>query len=192
MLTFKCFFVLYFLSWLFVKISFFIHDRFASCCFQSSVNALVTLYVQFLCSDWSKFDRWVYAENCSILKLVYCDSWSWQSFVSTCGVFNCLFLLDVRNEIQLQSRVFCYSWLVCLLGFWLRNTSPVKVGNPISDGIDSFSFFTLLDWKVWSDVASRSYLSNYCICVCFFIYLIMSNFMKPSAVYEAIVYACLN
>ena len=100
MLTFKCFFVLYFLSWLFVKISF-LHDRFASCCFQSSVNALVTLHVQFLCSDWSKFDRRAYAENlCSILKLVYCDNWSWQSLVSTCDVFNCLFLLDVRNEIS--------------------------------------------------------------------------------------------
>ena len=99
-------------------------------------HALVTLYVQFLCSDWSKFDRWVHAENlCSILKLVYFDSWSWQSFVSTCDVFNCLFPLDVQNEIQLLSRVFCYSWLVCLLGFWLRNASLVKVGNPISDGI---------------------------------------------------------
>ena len=87
-------------------------------------NALVTLYVHFLCSDWSKFDRWVHADNlCSILKLVYFDSWSWQSFVSTCDAFNCLFLLDVQNEIQLLSRVFCYSWLVCLVGFWLRNTS---------------------------------------------------------------------
>ena len=83
-----------------------------------------------------KFDRWVQAENsCSILKLVYFDSWNWQSFVSTCDVFNCLFPLNVQNEIQLLSRVFCYSWLVCLLGFWLRNTSLVKVGNPISDGI---------------------------------------------------------
>ena len=51
-------------------------------------HALVTLYVQFLCSNWSKFDRWVHAENLfSILKLVYFDSWSWQSFVSTCDVF---------------------------------------------------------------------------------------------------------
>ena len=92
---------------------------------------------QFLCSrDWSRLDRWVHAENvCSILKLVYFDSWSWQSFVSTCDVFNCLFPLDVQNEIQLLSRVFCYSWLVCLLGFWLRNASLTKVGNPISDGI---------------------------------------------------------
>ena len=33
------------------------------------------------------------------------------------------------------SRVFCYLWLVCLLGFWFRNASLVKLGNPISDGI---------------------------------------------------------
>ena len=66
-----------------------------------------------------------------------------QSFVSTCDVFNCLFPLDVQNEIQLLSGVFCYSWLVCLLGFWLRNTSLVKVGNPLSDGI--VFVFTLLN-----------------------------------------------
>ena len=91
-------------------------------------HALVTLYVQFLYSDWSKFDRWVHAEKlCSILKVVYFDSWSWQSFVPTCDVFNCLFPLDVQNEMQLLSRVFCYSWLVCLLAFWLRNASLVKI-----------------------------------------------------------------
>ena len=81
-------------------------------------HSLVTIYVQFLCSDWSKFDRRVHAENlCSILKLVYFDSWSWQSFESTCDVFNCLFPLDIQNEIQLLSRVFCYSWLVFFIGF---------------------------------------------------------------------------
>ena len=54
-------------------------------------HALVTLYVQFLCSDWSKVNRWVHAENlCSILNLVYFASWRWQSFVSTCNVFDCL------------------------------------------------------------------------------------------------------
>ena len=38
-------------------------------------HAFVTLYVHFLCSDWSKFDRWVHAENLfSILNLVYFDS----------------------------------------------------------------------------------------------------------------------
>ena len=99
-------------------------------------HVLVTLHVQFLCSDWLKFDRWVQAENlCSILKVVYFDSWGWQSFESTCDVFNCLFPLDVQNEIQLLSRVLSYSWLVCLLGFWLKNASLVKADNPISDGI---------------------------------------------------------
>ena len=54
--------------------------------FSHHSHALVTPHVQFLCYDWSKFDRWVHAENvCSILKLVYFDSWSWQSFVSTSG-----------------------------------------------------------------------------------------------------------
>ena len=148
--------------------------------FANHGHALVTLYFQFLCSDWSKFDRWVHAENlCSILKLVYFDSWSWQSFVSTCDVFNCLFPLSVQSEIQLLSRVFCYSWLVCLLGFWLRNTSLVKVGNPISDGI---VFVFHLAWCVrglkslkrfWPYLivfsASRKVsLSNYCIWCLFF------------------------
>ena len=104
-------------------------------------HALVTFYVQFLCSNLSKFDRWVE----SILKLVYFDRWSWQSFVSISDGFNCLFLLGVQNEIQLLSRVLRYSWLVCLLGFWLRNTLLVKVGNPISDGI---VFFFHLAWCV--------------------------------------------
>ena len=59
--------------------------------------------------------------------------------------------LDVQNEMHLTSRVFCYSWLVCLfvcinnktakrkatwglLGLWPGNVSLVIVGNPISDG----------------------------------------------------------
>ena len=104
--------------------------------FSHQGHALVTLYVQFLRSDWSKFDRWAHAENlCSILNLVYFDSWGWQSCLSTCDVFYCLFPLDVQNEIQLLSRVFSYSWLRCLLVFWLRDASLVKVGNSISDGI---------------------------------------------------------
>ena len=101
-------------------------------------HALVTLYVQFLCSDWSKFDRWVYAKNlCSILNLVYFDSRSWQRFVSTCGVFNCLLPLDVRNEIQLLAAIRSLLLFIASLfiGCLVENTSLVKVGNPISDGI---------------------------------------------------------
>ena len=61
-------------------------------------HALVTLYVQFLCSDWSKFDRWVHAENlCSILKVVYFDRWRWQSFVSTLTWDQALFSFRFEN-----------------------------------------------------------------------------------------------
>ena len=54
--------------------------------------------------------------------------------MSSCNVLNCLFLLGVQNEIQLLSRLFCNSWLVCLLRFLLTK-SPLVIGNPISDGI---------------------------------------------------------
>ena len=68
---------------------------------------------------------------------LFTDSWSWQSFVSSCDVLNCLFLPGVQNEIQLLSRLFCNSWLVCLLRFMLTNAPVVNkvIGNPISDGI---------------------------------------------------------
>ena len=78
-----------------------------------------------LCSDWSKFDKWVHAENlCSILKLGNFDSWSWQSFVSNWDVFS--------------FSTGCTKWntaAITLLGFWLTNVPLVKVGNPISDSI---------------------------------------------------------
>ena len=67
---------------------------------------------------------------CSILKLAYFDSWSWQSFMSTCDVFNFLFPLDVQNEIQLLSRVFCYSRLVCYWVFGCEMRRLTKSENP--------------------------------------------------------------
>ena len=76
------------------------------------------------------------------MRKIYAASWNLftltadpDSLVSTCDVFNCLFPPDVQNEIQLLSRVFCYLRLVCLLFFWLRHASPVKIGNLISDVI---------------------------------------------------------
>ena len=50
-----------------------------------------------------------------------------------------------KMKFTCYQEVLCYSWLVCLLGFWLRNMSLVKVGNTISDGI-VFSFH--LAWCV--------------------------------------------
>jgi len=79
-----------------------------------------------------KFMRKIYAASWILFTLT---AEADRVFGSTCDVFNCLFPLNVQNEIQLLSRIFLYSWMVCLLGFWLRNTSLVKVENPISDGI---------------------------------------------------------
>ena len=60
-------------------------------------HALVTLYVQFLCSYWSKFDRWVHAQNlCSILnqeREVQRLLQSW--FKTTCIVFITIFWLAI-------------------------------------------------------------------------------------------------
>ena len=62
-----------------------------------------------------------------------------DSFVSPCDVLIIFFYLMYKmktNEIQLLSRLFCNSWLACLLRFLLTNAPLVKViGNPISDGI---------------------------------------------------------
>ena len=68
-----------------------------------------------------------------------------RSFVSTRDVFNCLFPLDVQNEIQLLSRVFCYSWLlVCLLNFLVEKCAACQRRK--SDfGWHRFCFLTLLD-----------------------------------------------
>ena len=74
----------------------------------------------------------IYAASGNLLT----DSWSLQSFVSSCDVLSFLFLLGEQNEIQLLSRLFRNSWLICLLRFLLTNAPLVKViGNPISDGI---------------------------------------------------------
>ena len=65
--------------------------------------------------------------------------------MSSCDVLNGFFLLGVQNEIQLLSRLFCNSWLVCLLRFMLTNAPAVKViGNPISDAIVLKNELTLL------------------------------------------------
>ena len=110
----------------------------------SHCHALITLYVQFLCSDWSKFDRWVHAENvCSILKLVYFDSWSWQSFMSTCDVLTVFFhwMYKMKYSCYQESSVI-HGWFVYwVFGWEIRRLSKSEIRFRMA----SFSFFTLLD-----------------------------------------------
>ena len=71
-------------------------------------HALVTLYHQFLFSDWSKFDRQVHGENlCSILKFVYFDScYQESSFIDGWFVYWVL----VEKCVACQSQKSDFGW----------------------------------------------------------------------------------
>ena len=58
------------------------------------------------------------------------------------ATLSCLFPLDVQNEIQLLSRLFCNSWLVCLLCFLLTDAQLVAL--EIRFRMASFSKMRLL------------------------------------------------
>ena len=99
-------------------------------------HALVTLYVQFLCSDWSKFDRWVHAENLySILKLVNFDNWSWQGLCQLVMFWTVFFhwMHKMTYGCYQESSVIHGSFVYWVFVWEMRRLS--KFGNPISDGI---------------------------------------------------------
>ena len=101
-------------------------------------HALVTLYVQFLCSDWSKFDRWVHAENlCSILNLVYFDRVLCQLMLFLTVFFHWMY--KVKFSCYQESSVIHGQFVYWVFGSEIRRFG--EVGNPISDGI----VFTLLE-----------------------------------------------
>ena len=138
--------------------------------FSHQGHALVTLYVQFLCSDWSKFDRWVHAENlCNILKLIYFDSWRWQSFLSTCNVSTVFFhwMYKLKYSCYQKSSVI-HGWFV----YWVFGWEVRRLlKSEIRFRMASFLFFTSgLAWcvrgfkslkRVWPYlIAFRSCISN--------------------------------
>ena len=75
--------------------------------------------------DWSKFDRWVHAENFmqrleTCLLIAEAD----RVFLSSCDVLNCRFLLDVPNEIELLRRLFCViHGVYCSFGWEMHRLS---------------------------------------------------------------------
>ena len=67
-----------------------------------------------------EFMRKIYAASGNFLT----GTWSWKGFASSCDVFNCLFLLDVPNEIELLTRLFCviHGWFVyCAFGWEMHH-----------------------------------------------------------------------
>ena len=80
-------------------------------CWSCSMSTFCALIAQNLTGE---FMRKIHAASWKLFTLT---AEADRVFMSTCDIFNCLFPLDVQNETQLLSGVFCYSWLVCLLGF---------------------------------------------------------------------------
>ena len=126
-------------------------------------HVLVTLHVQFLCSDWLKFDGWVHA--------IYAASW--KLFTLTAEADRVLSQLVMfltaffhwMYKMKYISRGFSYSWLVCLLGFWLRNASLVKADNPISDGIVFVFHLAGCVRELWRLKRSLPYLIAFRSCI---------------------------
>ena len=95
------------------------------------------------------------------MRKIYAASWILFTMTAEADRVLCqlVVVLTVFFHWMCKMKFPCYSWLVCLLGFWLRNTSRVKVGNPISGGI----VFVLLQslkryWLLW--IPFRSCISN--------------------------------
>ena len=99
-------------------------------------HALVTLYVQFLYSDWSKFYRWVHAKKlCSILKIVPFDSWSWRVLCQLVMFLTVFFfwMYKMKYSCYQESSVI-HGWFVYwVFGWGTRRLS--KFGNSISESI---------------------------------------------------------
>ena len=136
--------------------------------FPHHIHALVTLYVQFWSSDWSKFDRWVHAEDLySILKLVYFDRWSWQSFFCQLVMFLTIFFHWIHKMkyscYQDRESSVIHDWFVYwIFGWEMRRLSKSEIRFRMA----SFSL-TMLDagWKslkrFWPYlIAFRSCISN--------------------------------
>ena len=134
-------------------------------------HSLVTLYVQFLCSDWSRFDKWVHAKNLCSMHLETCLLW--QLKLKEC-------------QLVMFLTVFFH---------WVYKIYVACQSQKSDFGMASFSFFHLA-WCVrglkslkrfWPylivfNVSWMVSLINYCIWCSFFI----SNLMKSSVVYAAI------
>ena len=94
-------------------------------------HALVTLYAQFWCSDWSKFGKWVHAQDlCSILNFVYFDSWSWQGFVSTCDVFWTVFfhwMYKMKFSCHQECSVIHGYFVYWVFGWEIRRLSKSEI-----------------------------------------------------------------
>ena len=89
--------------------------------FSHDSHALVTQHAQFLCSDWSKFDRWVHAEKCIACQSRKSD-FGWHPFrFSPClmskGVEKSQAILALLDSFQ-ELHVEWQAWVIIVFVFF--------------------------------------------------------------------------
>ena len=89
-----------------------------------------------------EFMRKIYAASWNL----FTDSWNWRSFVyKRCEAFNCLFLLDAQNEIQMLARFLSYQWLSLFIGFLVEKCAACQSHRKSDFGWIAFTHFPLLN-----------------------------------------------
>ena len=137
----------------------------------------------------------IYAASGNLLT----DCWSWQSFVSSCDVLNCLFLPDIStkwNTAAIRDCSVIHGWFVyCAFCWQMHRLSSHWKSDFGWHRFQKWGYSLALAWGVrglkslkrswntwWpSEATSRLVsLSNYCLwcaCVCVFFF---SGFLKWS------------
>ena len=101
--------------------------------FSNQSHALVMLYVQFLCSDLTSEFMWkIYAAYGNLLT----DGWSWQIFVSSFDIFNCLFHSTNTMKYSFhQDSSFIHCWFVYWVSSWevrcLSKSSEISLNGTV-------------------------------------------------------------
>ena len=62
-----------------------------------------------------------------------------------CEAFNCLFLLDAQNEIQMLARFLSYQWLSLFIGFLVEKCAACQSHRKSDFGWIAFTHFPLLN-----------------------------------------------
>ena len=112
-------------------------------CYRQGRQLLLTFLAMF--TRWSRSTSNFYAligQNLTgeFMRKIYAASWNLFSLTAETDRVLCqlVMFLTVFLHWMYKMKYSCSqetSVLHCLLNFWLRNTPPVKVGNPILDGI---------------------------------------------------------
>ena len=141
--------IFWFQNWLWKDLG----SKNSACCYRQRRQLLLTFLTMIM--HW-----WHSTQFVALIGQNVTGEFMWKMYSASWNLFTLIAEADsfgsandvLKNETQLLSRVFCYLWLVCLLGFWLTNVPLVKVGNLILALLDG-SQELHLEWQAWVIIA---------------------------------------